>query len=135
MALCLSFLTEAQNLPYSKYLNFSKAEFKENNFKYNEKTNTWYINKVSGLNTTLNILAIIADASEDVRPDIDDYSIIVQFGKEDVASCVRVIYYNDETYHKILAFIKANAHDVIDVYEDYSLELTMEQNIRYRRAY
>ena len=49
MLFCLSFCAVvsamAQDLPYSKYLNFSKAEFKENHFKYHEKTNTWYLNK------------------------------------------------------------------------------------------
>ena len=58
-------LVNAQDLPYSKYLNFSKSEFKDNRFKYNEKTNTWYLNKTNGLNTTLNILCIITDASAD----------------------------------------------------------------------
>lgn len=91
LALCMAVLSNAQELPYSKYLNFTRNEFKENNFKYNEKTNTWYLNKTSGLNTTLNILAIIADAEEEVRPDSDDYSIIVQFGENGAPAFVRVI--------------------------------------------
>ena len=62
LTIMLSIFSGAQELPYSKYLNFSKVEFKENRFKYHEKTNTWYLNKTSALNTTLNILAIIADA-------------------------------------------------------------------------
>lgn len=130
----------AQDLPYSKYLNYSKSEFKANRFKYHEKTNTWYLEKTSALNTTLNILAIIADAEEEIRPDVDDYSIIVQMGKDDEASCVRVICYNDDTYHKLLAFVKTKCHDVVDLtsgkitkyiatYDGYDIELKMEQHI------
>ena len=140
MALCAAVLSNAQELPYSKYLNFSKNDFKENNFKYHDKTNTWYLNKTSALNTTLNILAIIADADEEVRPSQNDYSIIVQFGKDDMPSFVRVICYKDETYHKLLTFIKSNCQNIIDVssgkivkhqasYSDYALELKMEQHI------
>ena len=67
LLVCMAIQSYAQELPYSKYLHFSKTEFKENRFKYHEKTNTWYLNKTSALNTTLNILAIIADAEEEVR--------------------------------------------------------------------
>ena len=137
---CAAFTVSAQECPYSKYLNFSKSDFKKNHFKYHEKTNTWHLNKTSALNTTLNILAIIADAEEEVRPDYDDYSIIVQFGMNDMPSFVRVIYYSDETYHKLLTFIKTNSQNVIEVssgkkstyqttYGDYSLELKIEQHI------
>lgn len=144
-AFCAAFVLNAQELPYSKYLDFSKSDFKENNFKYHEKTNTWYLNKISALNTTLNILAIIADADEEVRPDTDDYSIIVQFGENDKPSFVRVIYYNDETYHKLLTFVKSNSQNIIEVssgkttthqtaYGEYSLELKMEQHIMSRTS-
>lgn len=77
LTLCVAISSSAQELPYSKYLNFSKAEFKDNGFRYNDETNTWYLNKISALNTTLNILAIIAHAEEEVRPDSDDYNILV----------------------------------------------------------
>ena len=140
LTIFMAVLANAQELPYSKYLNFSKGDFRENNFKYHEKTNTWYLNKTSALNTTLNILCIIADASEDIRPDSNDYSILVQLGRDDMASCVRVIFYNDQTYHKLLAFVKRNCKDAVDLssgkiteyqatYGDYELELKMEQNI------
>lgn len=37
IALCTVFAVQAQvELPYSKYLNFSKQEFKENHFKYDD---------------------------------------------------------------------------------------------------
>ena len=98
LVLCAFFTVQAQELPYSKYLNFSKGEFKENHFKYDEETNTWFLRKSSGLKTTLNVLAIIADAEEEVRPARNDYSILVQLGKENRASYVKVLCYSDETY-------------------------------------
>ena len=140
LTLCMAIASNAQDLPSSKYLNFSKAEFKENNFKYHEKTNTWYINKTNGLNEALTILAILADAEEDIRPDVNDYTILVPCGREDVPSCVRVTFYNDETYHKLLTFIKRHGKDLMDTtfgksvkyvasYGDYELELQMDQHI------
>lgn len=140
MTLCIAVISNAQDLPYSKYLNFTKSDFKENNFKYHENTNTWYLSKSSALNITLNILSIIADAYEEVRPSHKDYTILVQFGKDDMPAFVRVIYYSDETYHKLLTFIKSNCQNIIDVssgkvvkhqtsYGEYALELKMEQHI------
>ena len=139
LALCTAFIAHAQELPYGKYLNFSKSEFKENKFKYDNETNTWSLRKTSGLNTTLNILAIIADAEEEVRPDSKDYAIIVQMGKENKAAYVQVKCYSDETYHKLLTFMKDNGKKVVETssgkkvkhqafYGDYALELNMEQH-------
>ena len=140
LALCAVISANAQELPYSKYLNFSKAEFKENHFNYHEKTNTWYLNKTSALNTTFNILFVITNSIEEVRPDFNDYSIIVQLGEEEKASCVRVIYYNDDTYLRLLTYLKNNCQNLTDVstgkitrhqasHGDYEIELTMEKNI------
>ena len=139
-ALCAAFFVQAQVLPYSKYLNFSKSEFKENRFKYDSHTNTWALRKVSGLNATVNVLAIIADASEEVRPAQSDYTILVQMGENDKVADVKVYYYNDETYHKLLTFLKDNGRDLVETssgklikhqafYGDYALELNMEQHI------
>lgn len=140
LALCAVFAIHAQELPYSKYLNFSKSEFKENRFKYDDDTNTWSLRKSSGLNTTLNVLAIIADAHEEVRPSRNDYSIVVQLGKENKASYVKVVCYSDETYHKLLTFMKDYARDMVETssgkltkhqafYGDYALELNMKQHL------
>lgn len=38
---CVAMATHAQEIPYSKYLKFSKQEFKDNRFKYDDETNTW----------------------------------------------------------------------------------------------
>lgn len=141
MLLCFAFAVQAQSeVPYSKYLNFSKSEFKENRFKYDGDTNTWALRKTSGLNTTLNVLAIIANAEEDVRPSSKDYAIVVQMGKDEKASYVKVKFYSDETYHKLLTFLKDNGKNLVETssgklvkqqafYGDYSLELNMNQHI------
>ena len=141
MLLCFAFAVQAQSeVPYSKYLNFSKSEFKENRFKYDGDTNTWALSKTSGLNTTLNVLAIIANAEEDVRPSSKDYAIVVQMGKDEKASYVKVKFYSDETYHKLLTFLKDNGKNLVETssgklvkqqafYGDYSLELNMNQHI------
>lgn len=138
--LCVAFVVCAQEIPYSKYLTFDKKEFKEANFKYDDDTNSWGLRKTSGLKTTLNVLAIIADASEDVRPAVDDYSIVVQMGKENKASYVKVKFYNDESYHKLLTFLKDNGKDLVETSSgklvkhqafcrEYALELNMKQHI------
>ena len=145
MALCAAFVVHAQDLPYSKYLDYSKDEFKENRFKYDEETNTWSLRKTNGLHTTLNVLAIFADAYEDIRPARNDYSILVQFGKENKASYVKVLCYNDETYHKLLTFMKDHGQNMVETssgkiikhqafYGDYALELNMEQHIKSRTS-
>ena len=136
---CMALAVHAQEVPYSKYLQFSKKEFKDNHFKYDDETNTWALRKVNGWHTTFNVLAIIADAIEDVRPGRNDYSIVVQMGKENKASYVKVVCYSDETYHKLLTFMKDHGQNTVETssgkltkhqafYGDYTLELNMEQH-------
>ena len=141
VSLCTAFAVQAQvEVPYAKYLGYSKKEFKENKFKYDDDTNTWSLRKSNGLNVALNIAAIIADAEEEVRPDAEDYSIVVRMGKEDKASSVTVRFYNDETYHKVLTFLKDNGKDMVETssgklikYQafcgDYAVELNMDQHL------
>ena len=140
ITLCVAFVVNAQDVPYSKYLTYTKEEFKESKFKYDDDTNTWSLRKSSGLNVTLNVLAILADASEEVRPATNDYSILVQFGKEEKAAYVQVVFYNDDTYHKLLTFMKDNGQNLVETssgkivkyqafFGDYALELDMEQRI------
>ena len=137
---CVALAVHAQDVPYSKYLTFNKKEFKDNHFKYDEETNTWTLRKSSGLNNTLNVLAIIADAHEEVRPASKDYTILVQMGAENKASYVKVKFYSDETYHKVLTFLKDNGKDLVETssgklikhqayHGDYALELNMNQHI------
>ena len=142
---CVALGIHAQELPYSKYFQFDKKEFKENHFKYDEETNTWALRKVNGWHTTFNVLAIIADGIEDVRPGRNDYSIVIQMGKEQKASYVKVVCYNDETYHKLLAFMKDHGQNMVETssgklikhqanYGDYALELNMEQHQQSRTS-
>ena len=136
---CVAIAVHAQEVPYSKYLTFSKKEFKDNHFKYDDETNTWTLRKSSGLNNTLNVLAIIADAHEEVRPASKDYTILVQMGAENKASYVKVKFYSDETYHKVLTFLKDNGKDIVETssgkltkhqafHGEYALELNMNQH-------
>ena len=66
------------------------------------------------MNETLNVLAIIADAGEEVRPDVNDYCIIVRLGKDEQVASVEVEFYNDGTYHKLLTFLKDNGQDLVE---------------------
>lgn len=140
IAVCMAVAASAQELPYSKYLNFDKKDFRENHFKYNDKTNTWSVSKVNGWMTAFNVLAVVADGIEDVRPARNDYSILVQLGKDNKVSFVKVWFYNSDTYHKVLKFVKEKAQNIIETssgklskymatYGDYSIELGMEQHI------
>lgn len=139
-AICAAIAVNGQTVPYSKYLDYSRSEFKQSHFKYDNKTNTWILNKIDGLNATINILAIISDSEEDVRPDVDDYSIIVHMSREDQGAIVNIEFYSDETYHKLLTFMKDNGEKLIETSsgkiikhqaycDGYALELTMEQHI------
>lgn len=140
VALCTLFGAQAQDIPYSKYINFTKAEFEANNFKYNKKHNFWALTKTNGWNEALNILAILSDAYDDVRPSADDYVICVQMGENDMVAFVAVEFYNDEIYHKILTFIMDNGEKVLETssgkliryqasYNGFNLELDMDQHI------
>ena len=140
IAFCVAFVANAQDVPYSKYLSFNKQEFKENRVKYDDETNTWSLNNTNGLNVTLNILCIIADAEEEIRPATNDYSIVVQMGRDEQAANVYVRFYKDDTYHKLLTFLKDNGQNLVETssgklikhqafFGDYALELNMEQHI------
>ena len=142
---CMALTVHAQEVPYSKYLQFDKKEFKDNHFKYDDETNTWALRKVNGWHTTFNVLAIIADAIEEIRPGRNDYSIVIQMGKEQKASYVKVVCYNDETYHKLLTFMKDHGQNMVETssgklikhqanYGDYALELNMEQHQKSRTS-
>ena len=139
-AFCVMFSAQAQDLPYSKYVNFKKADFEANNFKYSKKYNTWTLSKHNGWMVAFNIMSILVDAEEDVRPSVDDYSIAVQMGDNELVSYVVVEFYDDEVYHKLLTFFMDHADDVLETssgklikhqaaYNGYALELNMMQQI------
>ena len=140
LALCAIIGINAQEMPYSKYLTYDKKDFKENRFKYDDYTNTWCLSKTNGLRATINVLAIIADGYEDVRPSMKDYTIVVQMGEGGKASYVKVEFYDNDTYHKVLTYLKDNGRDMVETSSgkltkqqafcgDYSVELNMEQHL------
>ena len=139
-ACCAAFAAQAQDFPYSKYLNYTKEQFKENRFKYHKKDNVWTLSKISGLNTTLNVLAFIADAYEEIRPAANDYYITAQLGEDEKVSWVEVYFYDDNIYHKLLTFLKDNGQHLVETssgklikhqayYGGYAVELKMDQHI------
>ena len=138
--MCAVVGVNAQELPYSKYLTYDKKDFKDNRFKYDDYTNTWCLSKTNGLRATVNVLAIIADGYEDVRPSKKDYTIVVQMGEEGKASYVKVDFYDTDTYHKVLTYLKDNGRDMVETSSgklvkhqaycgDYAVELNMEQHL------
>ena len=140
LMMATAFVAHAQDFPYSKYLNYTKEQFKENKFKYHKKDNAWSLNKISGLNTTLNVLAFLVDAYDDIRPAVNDYYIAAQLGKDDKVSSLEVYFYDDNIYHKLLTFLKDNGESLVETssgklvkyqayYDGYALELNMEQHI------
>ena len=140
LMMATAFVAHAQDFPYSKYLNYTKEQFKENKFKYHKKDNVWSLNKISGLNTTLNVLAFLVDAYDDIRPAVNDYYIAAQLGKDDKVSSLEVYFYDDNIYHKLLTFLKDNGESLVETssgklvkyqayYDGYALELNMEQHI------
>lgn len=131
---------QAQEFPYSKYLNFSRSDFESSRFKYNKKFNMWTTSRLNGWNEAFNIMSILLDASEDVRPSVDDYTISVHMGDEDLVSYVVVEFYDDEIYHTILTFMKNKGFNTLETvsgklvryqasYNNCALELDMEQHI------
>lgn len=140
LALCAVISVGAQELPYSKYLTYEKKDFRDNRFKYDDYTNSWCLSKTNGLRATVNVLAIIADGYEDIRPSQKDYTILVQMGEDDKAAFVKVNFYDTDTYHKVLTYLKDNGRDLLETTSgkltkhqaycgDYSVELNMEQHI------
>ncbi|MBR5183947.1 MAG: hypothetical protein IKW15_05705 [Bacteroidales bacterium] len=139
LMLLVSMAVQAQDMPYSKYLGYNKKEFKENKFKFDDYTNTWSLRKSNGLRVAVNVLAIIADGHEDMRPGKDDYTVLVQLGKNGEASSVKVVFYNDETYHKLLTYVKDNGKAFLETSSgnlvkhqancnDYAVELNMKKH-------
>ena len=137
---CMVLGAHAQDFPYSKYLHYTKEQFKENKFKYHKKDNVWSLNKISGLNTTLNVLAFLVDAYDDIRPAVNDYYIAAQLGKDDKVASLEVYFYDDNIYHKLLTFLKDNGQHLLETssgklikyqayYDGYARELNMEQHI------
>ncbi len=112
--LCTSFLGFSQSeFPYSKIMRMSTKELREAKFKYDEDRNQHVLRKANGLQGTANVLAALGGTTADIRPHVDDYQIVVQYGDEGVAS-LTVIFYKDETYHELLTFATDNGENFLE---------------------
>lgn len=134
--LIASYAIQAQ-LPYSKLLGLSEEGLKEGHFKYDKNKNQYVLKKSNGLNNTLNVLSAMGGQTADIKPHPDDYVIVLQKGKDAVSS-LTVIFYKDETFHDIQAWLADNNIDVLETnsgkltmqrfnYETHSIELDIEK--------
>lgn len=131
-------LAYSQGMPYEKYLTYSKTDFEQANFKYKEKYNSWVLQKNHGLQATANVLSALSGTTADIKPDSRDYCITVQMGDNELISYIDVLFYDDETYHKVMTFVQDNGEDILEtnsgnkilnqcVYGNYNLQLQMER--------
>ena len=130
--------TYSQEMPYEKFLTYGKNDFEQADFKYKEKFNSWVLQKNHGLQATANVLSALSGTTADIKPDSRDYCITVQMGDNELISYIDVLFYDDDTYHKIMTFVQNNGDDILEtnsgnkilnqcVYGDYNLQLQMER--------
>lgn len=128
----------AQEFPYSKLLKYTDKEFNQERFKYDAKKNTWTLTKNHGLQATLNVLSAVTGADADIRPDTRDYAITVHMSDNDLIAYIDVVFFDDNTYHKLMTFAKDNGQNILETdsnnvrlcqfnYSTYSLSLRMQQ--------
>ena len=133
----IAFASASAQLPYSKLLHLNKGELKEKKFKYNDEKNQYILKKRNGLNTTLNIISALDGEEADIKPHPNDYTIVLQKGKEET-SFLSVTFYKDVSFHDIQTWLVENNIDVIETnsgkltkqkfnYNDYAIELTIEK--------
>ena len=138
LLLMVSYVGYTQELPYGKYLKYSDREFREAKFKYDDDTNAWVLRRIEGLRATVNVLSALTGAVEDLRPSSKDYIIEVQKGENDLIASVNVVFYDDQTYHKLLTFAKDNGQNIVETssgklhktqfnYGNYSIMLQSKQ--------
>lgn len=94
----------AQDFPYGKLLNYKNTDFKNAKFTYNSYYNQWSLVKRNGWQVAGNIISALVDESADVRPAENDYQIIAQMGKNEQIAWLKVVFYQNSTYHDILTF-------------------------------
>lgn len=124
-------------LPYSKMMWYDDTQLKENKFKYDKDKNQYVLKKSNGLNNTINVLNIIGGTTADIKPHEDDYVITIQYGNEGVSS-MNVLFYSDESFHKLESWMLENNVDFIETnsgnktiqkfnYDDFLVELYVER--------
>ncbi|MEN9919180.1 MAG: hypothetical protein RL662_1616 [Bacteroidota bacterium] len=139
--LCIiSFLVSANvlaQLPYAKILNLTDEELVEKKFKYDSNKNLYSMSKRNKTNQTMNVLSTIGGAAADVKPHKEDYTMYIQKGVENKTSYLSIVFYDDDTYHKIFTWLAENNIESISTnsgklkvekfrYEDYNVEVTTE---------
>lgn len=135
-----SMASQAQTaLPYAKMLSLTKEQLKEGKFKYDDYRNQYILRKGNGWNTTSNVLSALNGQTADIKPHPDDYQITIQNGADGQVAWVDVLFYKDETYHRLLTWAQDNGADLLETtsgkltkqqfnYEDYNLELSLYVN-------
>lgn len=114
----LAISSYAQDFPYSKILKYSQDDFRNEKFKYDEDDNQWILRKSHGGRVALNILSAISGGDADIRPDKRDYAITAQMGDNELIAYVNVLFYDDDTFHKLLTFAKDNGENLVDTDSD-----------------
>ena len=99
--------------PYSKILRMTTEELVTAKFKYDSNKNQYVLNKGNGLQGTMNVLSALNGTTADIRPHVDDYRVIVQYGDEGVA-CLTVTFYNDDIYHDIMTFANDSGENLLE---------------------
>lgn len=136
--LCLTARAQT-TLPYAKMLSLTKEQLKEGKFKYDDYRNQYVLRKGNGWNDAANIMNALGGASADIRPHPDDYQITIQNGADGQVAWVDVLFYKDETYHRLLTWAQDNGADLLETasgkltkhqfnYEAYNLELSLYVN-------
>lgn len=120
--------------PYSKLFHMSTEQLRAEKFKYDSDRNQHVLRKSNGWQMTANVLSALGGASGDIRPDVNDYQVVIQYGDEGIAY-VTVTFFKDETYHDLLTFAHDQGKDLLETnsgkldkvqfnYEGYAFELT-----------
>lgn len=86
------------DFPYRKIVESDFDQLHNQKFKYDSKKNQFTLNHVNGWNATAN-----AFKSVDV-PSPKNYSILVQYGKNNQIAYVEVVLYDEKKYRDILDF-------------------------------
>lgn len=136
VVLFVALSVSAQDFPYAKMLTMTPKELKEKKFKYDENRNQWVLKKSNGWQTASIVLSALNGATADIRPDKDDYMVVIQRGEGGVAS-IDVTFYDDDIWHDLLTFTHDNGQNLLETnsgkitkyqfeYDLYSFVLQME---------
>lgn len=135
LALPLAGFAQAE-FPYSKMLYMTAEQVRDAKFKYDADKNQDVLRKTHGLQATVNVLSALSGTEGDIRPDVNDYQVLIQYGDEGIAF-IEVTFYKDDTYHELLTFASDQGKDLLETssgklnkmqfnFDQYSFELSRE---------